>query len=159
MNSGYLYQTTYFNQPWTWIKRVVEALIVVVAVYWIDLREIEVGSGLLLIGYVFAGALAIYMLSRPIDALAFDKEKLYYIQRSFIPFFNRSKAYKISEIRRIKSTAAFTPILPMYGLMPSEFVRSKIEITSKDGLSERRSFTINKKELDKIVTEVNAMVH
>lgn len=158
MNEVYQYQTNYFQQPWTWVTRVFEALIAVFFVFWIDLQEIEAGSQLLWIGYVFAGILAAYILLRPIDELALDKEKFYYLQRSIIPFFNRRRAYNISDIKHIKSSAAYTPILPVYSLLPGKLSRSRVEITTKDGRLERRHLTIDKRELDKIVAEVQAMV-
>lgn len=156
MNNNYLYRIDYFNQSWTWIKRAGEALLAIFFVYWIDLQELESASSILWIGYIFAGILVAYIFLRPIDELALGQKNLYYIQKSLIPFFNRSKTYEISEIEKIESVSTSAPIIPMYGVLPSKL--SKIKITTKDGLSEYRKLTIDKRELDKIVSRVIAMM-
>lgn len=156
MRQEYRYHTDYFSQPWTWVKRVAEALLVIGFIYWIDLREMEQTS-ILGVGYIFAGISALYLLLRPMDELALDREKLYYLQKSVIPFFNRQREYKISEIKKINSAGVLTPVMAV-GLMPAKLCRSKLEITTKDGLLERRHLTISQREVNKIVAEVSAMM-
>ncbi|MEM6842591.1 MAG: hypothetical protein AAF632_10230 [Bacteroidota bacterium] len=158
MKNNYLYHTNYFNQPRTWVIRIFEAFVVVFLILWVDVQEVQASPQLLGVGYLFAGALAAYVLLRPVDELALDNDKLYYLQRSAIPFFNRGKAYDISNVKNIKSAIAITPILPVYSLLPGKLSRSKIEITSKSGRLERRHLTIDKQELDKIVSKIDAMM-
>ena len=158
MNNDYTFETNYFKQPWTWIKRSLEAFVAVGFVYWIDLMELEPGSDLLWIGYVFSGFIAAYILLRPKDELALDEENLYYIQRSLIPYFNRRRAYKVSQIREIRSTGTFLQHFPMNGFLPGEIIFSRYKISFKDGHFEKRNLTIPKKDLNKIVSKVKGKI-
>ena len=157
-HKDYTFETNYFNQPWTWIKRSLEAFVAIGLLYWIDLMELEQGSDLLWIGYILSGFIAAYILLRPKDELALDEENLYYIQRSLIPYFNRRRACKISQIREIRSAGTFLQHFPMNGFLPAEMIFSRYEISFKDGRFEKRSLTIPKKDLNKIVSKVKEKI-
>src|SRR5688500_19947712 len=82
LEKEYIVNTNYFNQRWTWILRGVRFLIAMLFLYLVDLQELENGSNILVLGFIFAALLAIVLLVWPTDELALDKDNIYFIRKS-----------------------------------------------------------------------------
>jgi hypothetical protein len=158
MKNEYIVRTNYFNQPWTWILRGVRFLIAMLFLYLIDLQELENGSNILVIGFIFAALLAIALLIWPTDELALDKDNIYFIRKSLWSELNRTIEYKISTFKGIgtynmsKPAGIFALFVPVWDVY-------RVEIIFKDDSSLSRDLMIPKKELKKILLMVRKNIH
>ena len=92
----YLFQTKYFNNSWTWFKRLLEFLVACAFLGWFRWQELmqeEVKYPW--IKYVFFVLLTVYIFVRPKDELALDKNNLYYIKRSVWSFLSKVRRYEL----------------------------------------------------------------
>ena len=157
METKYIDQTNNFNNPWTWIGRVIRFLVGVAVLFLVDLSELQNGSQILWFGYFFLVVFAVTSILWPTDELALDKDTLYFIRKSLLPDLNRTTHYKIADLKGIGiyNIATATGI---FGLISPVWSVNRIEIIFKDNSSTSSDMTISKKEAEKILLKVRAMV-
>ena len=147
--SGVIVQTNYFKSPKTWVFRGVQFSIAVFVLYWVDLAELANASGLM---YVCSALLALLFVCLPVDELAVDSKGMYFIKRSLVPFFNSTKTFSASDIKRIgfytipHAVSVFTLLVPVSNL-------ARVEFTFKDDSSTSKDIFIRKNDLQNIVSE------
>jgi hypothetical protein len=157
MSEEYISSTNYFNMPRTWIIRSLRFMLAVVVLYLVDLQELEHSSGILTGGYIFMGLLAVFFLICPTDELALDKDNLYFVRKSIVPFFNRSKKYKVADFKRVGSYNISKPA-GIFALLVPVFNFHRVEIILKDDSSTSEDLIIYKKDLKKILLEVKGLI-
>jgi hypothetical protein len=157
MKKEYIVSTDFFNKRSTWIFRALRFLIGMLVLYLVDLQELENGSEILVLGFVFAAFLAIVFVVWPTTELALDKDNIYFIRKSLWSELNRTKEYKISNFKGIGTyniskppgiLALFIPVWDVY----------RVEMIFKDDSSSSTDLMIPKKDLKKILLMVRGMI-
>ncbi len=157
MEKKYIVSTNYFNQRWTWILRAARFLLAMLFLYLVDLQELESGSNILILGFVFAALLGIVLLIWPTDELALDKDNIYFIRKSLWSVLNRTREYKISNFKAIgtynmsKPAGVFALFVPVWDV-------HRVEMIFKDDSSSSLDLMIPKKELKKMLLMVRERI-
>ena len=157
MKKEYIVSTNYFNQHWTWILRGVRFLVAMLFLYLVDLQELENGSNILVLGFVFAAMLAIALVVWPTDELAVDKDRIYFIRKSLWSELNRTIEYKISDFKRIGTYNMSKPA-GIHALFIPVWDVHRVEIIFKDDSSLSHDLMIPKKDLKKILLMVRGKI-
>lgn len=150
---NYILKTNYFGRFWTWLKRGLVLLSLILGVIYFEL----VYPGGLLWKGLFLLSFSLYIFLRPTDDLAVDKRYFYHFKRSIQPTFSRTVKYDIERIKSIKVGGIYSPQFEIMELLGTGFSNT-IEITFVDNSSVTLNLPIYKKELVKIVLKIKELI-
>jgi len=152
---NFIATTNYFSKPKTWIIRFIQFSIAMLVLYQVDLSEMTSGTQLL---YACGALLAMGFVISPVDELALDNNNMYFIKKSFVPFLNRTREYKISTIKRIgfysivRAPSVFSLLVPVTNVFRIEFIFN-------DDSSQSDDLFIHKKDLQMIVSNAKRLLN
>lgn len=149
----YIIKTNYFNRPWTWIKRTLVFLFLIMTIIYSE----WVYPGGLLWKYLFLLLSGLYLFLKPKDDLAIDDKYFYHLKRSIQPFFSRTAKYDLAKIKSIKAGGIYSPPFEIMELLGTGFSNS-IEIIFKDNSSIILNLPIYKKDLVFVISKVKELM-
>jgi hypothetical protein len=149
------YQTNNFSNSLTWVTRAIQFLIGITVLYLVDLQEMQNG---LLMGCVFGFLLAFLLIALPVDDVKLDGNKLYFLKKSIIPFFNRVTVYDISGISGVGSFS-ISGAAGIHGLFIPILNAFRVEFIFNDNSSESREVLLRKGDLKRILLKVRELIN
>lgn len=153
----FIIKTDYFNQSWTWIKRTILFIILALVIFLWGFSNPKYE----LIGFLLVGIASIIVFSIPKDDLAVDKEYIYCIRKSILPFFSKTKKYEISKIKSVRCNGNYSRSNDLFNFLSlGNLYQSlnSIEINFKDNSSISLNVAIYKKELNGIILKVSELI-
>lgn len=147
----YLASTNYFNRIGPWFEKL-QRIVVVGFFLLIPLVIIsETAPAFAWLLYAAPVVLIICVLAWPITDLALDMDNLYHIKKSLIPYFNKTTAYPIFEIKAIRSSGTWKGGWHRFARSEGNSIPNRIEIRFKNGVSQFHDVTIPREILDTVV--------
>jgi len=149
MNSKESLRTDYFNQPWTWYKKIGYFLIFILfATAW-EISEDPWDYWWIKYAILIFFSLGLFL--SPIDDIAVDDQFFYHIRRSLLKSRNRVIKYDLSTIQSIRCLGIHVKGFSVHELAGTNHQVSNetntLEISFKDGTSISLELAIYKKEL------------
>ena len=158
MESAYILKTDYFKRPSTWIKRWLEFFALVLFLGWVYYMESEAEVvNYPWVKYVLFLVIAVFIFARQQDELAVDRDNLYYIKKSLVPWFTKTTRYNISKMKSIGCGGVYEPETEFLGR--ARATDNRLEIIFKDNSSRCHDVAIYKTELKEIVTRVQWLIN
>ena len=154
MDRNFIHQTNYFTDPWTWTKRSFEFLLVIGFLFL--LHTMEAKDAYRWITFALCGIGTIYIFTRPVDELVLDNLSLFYVRKSIVPLFTKTKEYKLSSIQSIGCGGLYDRDTEL--MMKGRPADNRLEIIFKDDSSEALDIKIYKGELKFIVENVRKLL-
>ena len=150
-------KTNYFNHYWTWIKRAILFIIILVVILLWESMNPEYSW----VGYLFVLIMFIIIFTIPMDDLALDRKYFWHVKKSIVPFFSRVNRYDLSKIKSIKGKGTYSKGNDLFGFMSLGNIyqsMNSIEIIFIDDSSVVINIAIYKKELDEVVLKVRELL-
>lgn len=149
MTNKKLITTDYFNQPWTWYKKIGYFLFfLTIAMAW-ELSEDPWDYWW--IKYAILTFFTLGLFLSPIDDIALDDQYFYHIRRSLLKSLDKVIKYDISTIHTIRCLGVHVKGLSMHEMVGTNRQLSTetntVEISFKDGTYKSLELAIYKKEL------------
>ena len=157
MTDNYIKRTSYFKQPWIWVKTIIIVFIfLVVLLTWESLDE---GTSYSWIKYVAFTGLSLAFITAPIDDLAFDKKYFYHLRTSLLPALCKVNAFEIAKIKSIRAGGQLTLSMDVLEFLTARGGRrNTIEIILTDDSYRSLDVAIYKEELTEMISQVKGLV-
>lgn len=146
---SYIFRTHYFERPWTWIRRGLALIVLIVAVFFIPIDNNHYLRSALILAITFG------LIAKPKDDLAISRQYLFYFRKSLVPMFSKVDKYKIEDILSIRCRGVHSDSWELVDIFngggSTGGLRNSVEMSFKDGSSQSFEWTIDRKKLDIIV--------
>ena len=152
--SIYLFKTDYFHRDWTWVKR---GLIMMVLNMGILALPMESPYGYWKVILILL--ITTFLLLRPVDDLALDRDTLYHIRKSVFSRFTRIDRYDLDRLQSLRVRGVHSDKWEIVGLLDgvgaNRATFNSLEMSFNDGISRSLDLAVGRDQIDQIIRLVD----
>ncbi|MEL7145418.1 MAG: hypothetical protein AAFO69_03550, partial [Bacteroidota bacterium] len=112
-------------------------------------------AGYLFLKFIFIAIITAFLILKPKDDLAIDKNTMYHIQRSVYARFTKIDRYELSKLTAIRVRGVHTDKWEIVDLVNGAGGNggsfNTIEMTFSDGTSKSLQLAISREQIDKVI--------
>lgn len=145
-----IYQTHYFERPWTWVRRIF-AMIFLSLLALVLLANNPKKS----ISVLIVSSIVVFLVIKRKDDIALTPTTFYHIRKSVIPSITRIDAYALSEITSIRCSGIHTDGWEIVDLLNgggnSGGLTNHVEISLSNKTIKSLELKIDRKKLNQVI--------
>ena len=152
--SFYLFKTDYFHRDWTWMKRALIMMLLNMGVLLLPMEAQYVYWKVILIF-----SITTYMILKPVDDLALDRDTLYHIRKSVFSKFTRIDRYDLSVLNSIRVRGFYSDQWEIFSVVNGAGSKgvtfNSLEMSFDHGGSCSLELTIGRDQIDQVIKLVD----